>query len=289
MYVLGVTIPHDMPSLASKATEAERALVERARAGDAAAVDELLRQHERQIYRFGLRMCGNEDSAREVLQETLLAAFRHLSSYRQEAALSTWLYQIARSMCLKQRRTKVGQPSVLGDAASAEARAVEAPQSSVENRAHAKEVADLVTAAIASLPGELKETLVLRDVEGLSAEETCDVVGISLPAMKSRLHRARAALNERVNAVLGENAQALHLCPAFTRELAELNEKDIDQSVCERLENHLRTCRQCAEANAGLERTVSVCRALPDQDLPSAVKAAVRSLIREAAAQKPVP
>src|SRR5690349_19259082 len=84
------------------ATDAE--LLDGAKRGDRAAVDELLRRYESSIYRFGLRMCGDEEAAREVLQETLLAAFRNVKSFRGDAALSTWLYQIARSFCIKQRR-----------------------------------------------------------------------------------------------------------------------------------------------------------------------------------------
>ena len=78
-------------------------LLEAVRRGDRSAMEDILERHERQIYRFGLRMCGDEDDAREVLQETLVAAFRNLPSFRGEAALSTWLYQIARSFCIKER------------------------------------------------------------------------------------------------------------------------------------------------------------------------------------------
>ncbi|MBZ0235393.1 MAG: sigma-70 family RNA polymerase sigma factor, partial [Deltaproteobacteria bacterium] len=79
-------------------------LITAARSGDRAAIDELLARYEPAIYRFGLRMCGDEESAREVLQETMLAAFRHLPGFRADARLSTWLYQIARSFCIKERR-----------------------------------------------------------------------------------------------------------------------------------------------------------------------------------------
>src|SRR5665647_1794505 len=79
-------------------------LVTAARGGDRAAVEELLARYEPNIYRFGLRMCGDEDAAREVLQETMLAAFRHLRGFRGDAALSTWMFQIARSFCIKERR-----------------------------------------------------------------------------------------------------------------------------------------------------------------------------------------
>src|SRR4051812_46387452 len=94
-------------------------LITDARAGDRAAIDELLTRYEPSIYRFGLRMCGDEEAAREVLQETLLAAFRHLSGFRGDATLSTWLFQIARSFCIKERRG-VRPTSSLDDACSAE-------------------------------------------------------------------------------------------------------------------------------------------------------------------------
>src|SRR5512138_3354295 len=79
----------------------ERDLLEKARTGDVRAVDELLALHERQVFRYGLRMCGNEEDARDVLQETLLAAFRNVKDFRGDAQLSTWLYQIARSFCVR--------------------------------------------------------------------------------------------------------------------------------------------------------------------------------------------
>jgi RNA polymerase sigma-70 factor (ECF subfamily) len=79
-------------------------LLDDVRKGDRAAIEALLSRYEASIYRFGLRMCGNEEAAREVLQETLLAAFRDLPTFRGDAAISTWLYQIARSFCIKERR-----------------------------------------------------------------------------------------------------------------------------------------------------------------------------------------
>jgi len=82
----------------------------RARAGDRAALDRLLRLHEKRVYRFGLRMCGDEEAAREVLQSTLLAAFRRLDSFRGDARLSTWLFAIARSFCSRQHRRTRSAP-----------------------------------------------------------------------------------------------------------------------------------------------------------------------------------
>src|SRR5258708_39753255 len=89
----------------------ERELIEAARGGDGEAVDELLALSERKLFRFGMRMCGNEQDAREVLQEPMLAAFRGMSGFRGEARLSTWLYQIARGYCFKLRRRSSGEPA----------------------------------------------------------------------------------------------------------------------------------------------------------------------------------
>lgn len=257
-------------------TDAE--LLEAMRRGERPAVDELLRRYERAIYRFGLRMCGNEDDAREVLQETLVAAFRHLPEFRGDAALSTWLYQIARSFCVKERRRD--RPSEPLDATLAEGGA--APDA----RAHARELGAALAAAIAALPAEHREAIVLRDVEGLSAEEAAAVVGIEVGALKSRLHRARVELRGHLVALLGEDAELAG--PPPCRELAEslsaYASAEIDQAACARIEEHLAQCPRCAGACATLRRTVSLCRSIPGDDVPSPVRAAVRRSLLAATA-----
>lgn len=259
----------------------ELELLEKARGGDAGAIDELLRIHERSVYRFGLRMCGNEDAARDVLQETLLAAFKNLRGYRGDAALSTWLYQIARSFCMKQRRLTQGQPRTHESTDAKEAREVPAPVSGQDERAHARQMAELIQVAMASLSAEAREVLVLRDVEGLSAEESAEVLEISVPAVKSRLHRARAALSAQLAAVL-EAPQGTP-CPELTAELSAAAEEKVDQAMCERVEAHLARCARCNEACESLKRTVSMCRAIPGGDVPAPVKAAVRAALKAAA------
>lgn len=168
----------------------DAALITAAQAGDRRAIDELLARYEEPIYRFGLRMCGDEESAREVLQETMLAAFRNLPGFRGQAALSTWLYQIARSFCIKERR-RAPPTTPLDAVAPAQ---VPAPDMQV----HARQIGQALAEAVASLPTEQREALVLRDVEGLSAQEAADVVGVEIGALKSRLHRARMALRTRL-------------------------------------------------------------------------------------------
>lgn len=257
-------------------------LVTAARGGDRAAVEELLARYEPNIYRFGLRMCGNEDAAREVLQETLLAAFRHLPGFRGDAALSTWLYQIARSFCIKERRGQHPTSSLNDDGAIE----LVDPAPQPDARAHAREIGKALSRAIAVLPPEQREALILRDVEGLSAEQAAEVAGIEVGALKSRLHRARTALRTELAGVLG-NDESVDPCPELAQELTAYVGAEIDQATCVQIEKHLATCARCARACDALKRTVSLCRRLPGDVVPAPVRTAVRDAIMAAIAASP--
>lgn len=250
-------------------------LIALAQQGDSKAMNELLARHEQRVYRFGLRMCGNEDDAREVLQETLLATFKNLATFRGDAQLSTWLYQVARSFCLKQRRRHEGEPTSHESTESPEVKAMASETSGSDNQTHARQVGEVIQVAMQALPADHREALVLRDVEGLSAEEAAEVVGIEVGALKSRLHRARITLKQNLAAVLDEGQSDLG-CPDMQRELSEYAASEIDQAACARIEAHLATCPKCSSACDSLKRTVSLCRAIPGGEVPAAVRAAVR-------------
>ena len=251
-------------------------LLDGIRKGDRSAVEELLGRYEPSIYRFGLRMCGNEDAAREVLQETLLAAFRNLPSFRGEASISTWLYQIARSFCIKERRGE--HPTEPLDRSTGQRLAGSSP--TPDAVAHAREIGSALAAAIGALPPEYREALVLRDVEGLSAEEASAVVGVEVGALKSRLHRARTQLRSELAALLGAAEVGPAPCPDLAQELTGYAAAEIDQAACVRIEDHLARCARCAGACDTLKRTVSLCRRIPGGEVPAPVRAAVRHAIR---------
>ena len=251
----------------------DKQLLELARAGDRRALDEILARHERQIFRFGLRMCGNEDDARDVLQDTLLTAFQKVHSFRGDAQLSTWLYQIARNFCVRSRR---GGPATAVD--EREAAAVPSGDTPPDAEVHARQIGELLQSAILTLPESQREVLVLRDVEGLSAEEAAQVVGIEVGALKSRLHRARLDLRGKLASLLGPNA-ATAPCPDLAGELAAFAAEEIDQATCARIEEHLSRCPRCAGACATLRRTVSFCRQIPGGEVPAPVRAAVRAAL----------
>ena len=264
----------------AEATDAQ--LLEQVKQGDPKAMDQLLARHEQKIYRFGLRMCGNEDDARDVLQETLLAAFKNLGTFRGDAQLSTWLYQVARSFCIKQRRRREGEPARLESMEGSEVRAIATDSTSLESRAHAREVGQVIQAAMNMLQEEQREALVLRDVEGLSAEEAAEVVGIEVGALKSRLHRARVQLKQSLAAVLDDKDTDLG-CPELQHELSAYAASEIDQAACARIEAHLERCARCTAACDSLKRTVSMCRAIPGEVVPAPVRAAVRHALRMSA------
>jgi RNA polymerase sigma-70 factor (ECF subfamily) len=136
--------------------------------------------------------------------------------------------------------------------------------------------------ALLALPESQREVVLLRDVEGLSAEEAARVVGIEVPALKSRLHRARLAMQQRLAALLGDDSGHPATCPELTRELLTRDEDELDQAACARLEQHLERCPRCGPACEELKQSVSLCRALPGGGVPTEVRARVRRALRVA-------
>jgi RNA polymerase sigma-70 factor (ECF subfamily) len=256
----------------------DKELLEAARAGDSAAIEELLSRHERQVYRFGLRMCGSEEAAREVLQQTLLSAFRGIRDFRSEARLSTWLFQIARSFCIKERRRGVDEPESMEPIESPAAQSLASMSEDPERAYEAKQMGEILQAAISALPEASREVLILRDVEGLSTEEAAEVVGIEEGALKSRLHRARTELRKNL-AALVEAPGPGPGCPELAKELSSYAAQDIDQSTCRRIEEHLSRCERCASECDSLKKTVSLCRNLSGDEVPAPVRSAVRQAL----------
>jgi RNA polymerase sigma-70 factor (ECF subfamily) len=179
----------------------ERALVAASRDGDPAALEALVRSHQDRVYSFAMRMCRNVEDAKDILQDTFLGVIRSIQEFREESKFSTWLYRIAANACLKKRRRGVHDPTPdqelslddLMPRPDAEGRKPEIPDWSgdAERALLDGELSARMESAIDKLPKDYKIVLVLRDVEGLSAEETAQAVGLSVPAVKSRLHRAR--------------------------------------------------------------------------------------------------
>jgi len=179
----------------------EQTLIASSKDGDPAALDALVRAHQGRVYGFAMRMCRNVEDAKDILQETFLGMIRSIREFREESKFSTWLYRIAANACLKKRRRGVHDPmpeqelslDELMPRPDAEGHKPEIPDWSddAERALLRGELTSKMEAAIDKLPKDYKIVLVLRDVEGLSAEETAQALGLSVAAVKSRLHRAR--------------------------------------------------------------------------------------------------
>ncbi len=268
--------------------EADHLLLERARAGDGEALETLLERHQAQIYRFGMKMCRDPEDAKDVLQDTLLAMARSVRDFRGASSISTWLYTIARSFCLKQRRRSKfapGEERSLDTDIAAEAKQLADPAKSPDEALAGRRVEHALEQAIGSLEPMYREALLLRDVEGLTAPEVAEVLGVSVQAVKSRLHRARLSVRAQVAPLLGipaEAAAAAGKCPDVLTLFSQHLEDEISAEVCAEMERHLQACDHCRGTCASLERTLALCRtAGPSVQVPASVQASVKVALRD--------
>lgn len=261
-------------------------LLTAARHGDAAALEQLLVRYRPHLYRFGLRMCGNVEDAADVAQESLISMARSLPEFRGESSVSTWLYTIARRFCIRKRRRSKFAPAredSLDANNGADAGRVADPAPSPEEAASNIELAAVLTRAIDALAPAYREVLILRDVEGLPAAEVARIVGVSVDAVKSRLHRARLTVRQALTPVLAHAGSAparRPACPDVLTMLSRHLEGDIDPGTCAAMEAHLVRCGHCRTACESLKRTLAVCKQLPTPDVPPALAASIRAGIR---------
>lgn len=264
-------------------------LLERARAGDDKALEALLERHQAQVYRFGIKMCRDPEDAKDVLQETMLAMARGMRDFRGASSLSTWLYTVARSYCIKKRRRgkAAPPPEQLFDAGElAQARELVDPAQAPDEQLAGKQVERALDAAIAALEPSYREVLLLRDVEGLTAPEVAEVLGVSVQAVKSRLHRARVSVRARVAPLLGmpsESKPSPQSCPNVLTLLSRHLEGDISKLDCAEMEQHIEQCARCRSACDSLKQTLALCRASGSADaVPAKVQVAVKQALRGA-------
>jgi RNA polymerase sigma-70 factor, ECF subfamily len=263
----------------------EAALVEAARSGDGEALESLLERHEARLYRFARRLCRHREDAEDVLQESLIAAARGLRSFRGASSVSTWLYTIARSFCIKKRRRSVFAPAELSldTEASLAARRVPDPARRPDEALEASRLEAALERAIAALDRPYREVLLLRDVEGLSAAEVAGITGLSVPAVKTRLHRARGRLREALAPLMaprGAAARRAQACPDIVRLFSRHLEGDISARTCARMEEHLAGCARCQASCDSLKEVLRMCRTAPAPDVPAELQERVRLAVR---------
>lgn len=177
----------------------DRLALARVAAGDKAALAVLVEHHQGAVFRVARRLTGDDATAEDVLQETFVSALRHAGQARPEGSVRGWLLAIARNTALMARRRRVGEPAAytpLDDVCDHEGLGEAAGFGMVDPEAWmmASDRHAALEHALARLSEPEREVLVLRDVEELSGEETARALGLTVPAMKSRLHRARLRL-----------------------------------------------------------------------------------------------
>lgn len=180
-------------------------LVERWQDGDLYAFEALIRRHEQRVFRLLVRMLGSREEAEDVAQEAFLSLYRHGHRFRREARFSTFVYRVAANAALNRRRTLGRSRARDKRLEQRQAAGTDLPASprDPEDAAAGVEVQAKVQSALLELPMDLRLAVVLYDIEGLAYGEIAGVLGIPEGTVKSRIHRARRALRDRLQSFVG--------------------------------------------------------------------------------------
>lgn len=180
--------------------------VRRLKARDEAALEELMAQYETKVFGLALRMTGNRQDAEEILQDVFLSVFQKIDGFRGDSKLSSWIYRVATNMALMKLRKRskfqeIPLEEELGPKMTEEGMIAEPVidwSRLPDEELIRKELLHRIDEALTALPTDYRSVFVLRDIEELSAEETSQILEISIVALKSRLHRARLFLRKEL-------------------------------------------------------------------------------------------
>ena len=193
---------------AAPAAAADVELVRRALSRDEAAVRAIIKANNRRLYRLARGILRNDSEAEDVVQETYVRAFTHLAEFRGDSGLSTWLSRIAMNEALgRLRRQRPGVELSSLPPGTLEAQIIQFPLLSAtddpERTMAQREIQHVVEGAIDELPEPFRMIFITRVVEGMSVEETADILGLKPETVKTRLHRARTMLRDNVERKIG--------------------------------------------------------------------------------------
>ena len=187
-------------------------LIRLAQEGDERAFTRLVRKYEDVVFRFSVKVCRDEEKAEEAFQDTFVNVFKKLKQFDGKSKFTTWLYKIVANNCLmKRRRSKLDQASVpletpegfrdepLRDSDGRVIQTVPSWKPTPLDGVVNNELRGILDKAIERLPADYRAVFLLRDVEEQSAEETAKILKLTVPAVKSRLHRALAFLREQLH------------------------------------------------------------------------------------------
>ena len=188
---------------AVKDRERDEEILRAVQAREPGAFDRFVDQFGNRIYAFGVRMCGHREDAEDVFQDTLVAVYQKIQTLREPGALSTWLYRIVANSCMSKRRKSKFAPDrelsleeLLPQGGVVEEGPVVPDDDDPEAAVFRRELSEALENSMRDLPPEYRVVWLMRDVEGLDTAETAEALGISVPNVKMRLHRARLALRK---------------------------------------------------------------------------------------------
>ena len=244
------------------------------------------------VFSFSMKVCGQREDAEDTMQEVLVKSLPYLPKFDSPRALLVWLYRVAKNRCLMSRRRSKFAPKqdlsldqLMPDKLELELLAKQGP-GTPESQAIRNQQARQLREAVQKLPPQYRIILVLRDMEGLTDDEVAEITGLKPGNVRVRLHRARlfvrkelaqehsarrAASTATVRARKKVAAGAAPLkrpasCKAMFAELSNYLDEQLDDSVCERLEQHIEGCAPCQAFLATLESTIQQLRRLPDDE-----------------------
>jgi RNA polymerase sigma-70 factor (ECF subfamily) len=201
LHPLSATNPHRLPSTVAR--DDEHLLVAAAKRGDTQAFEELVNRYEAKIFRLTMNITRNREDAEDSMQDAFLKSYSHLKNFQEDSRFYTWLVRIAANEALMRLRKRRGNVFSLDEPIEAEEdlvpREIEDWGPSPEQRFAQTEMHEILSGAIDGLDPDFRVVFVLRDVEGLSTEETAETLKISVPAVKSRLLRARLKLRQKLH------------------------------------------------------------------------------------------
>ncbi|MBW7909341.1 MAG: RNA polymerase sigma factor [Kiritimatiellae bacterium] len=242
-----------------------------------------LRENMDRVYRMGLGFCGNHADAQDLVQETMLSAFRGWGRFEGRADPKTWLYRIASRVCLRMRRRRAGQPAQIEsldeDPAFAERTMVDLNALAQQGDGAFEESVALpqLRDAIVGLPAEFRVVLVLKEIGELSIEDVARILGIKPQTVKTRLYRARMRLRAQLAKKLPQTPGAL---PAYSRQvcldLLRAKQDALDRGVPFPVQGAL-LCERCQAVFSTLDLAQDLCGRIGEGPLPPEVRKLLRT------------
>ena len=274
----------------------ELTLVQAAKRGDDSAFEELVRRYDRNVFRIAQHITQNREDAEDVVQEAFLKAYGNLAQFQEQSKFYTWLVRIAVNEALmKLRKRKPERTVSLDEDIKTEddslPREIADWSPNPEQQYNQSELREILSKTIQGLPPGFRTVFVLRDVEGLSTEETAAALELSVPAVKSRLLRARLQLRERLGKFFqkresGNGKSRCYewrwqpvKCSEFLHELTSYLDGVLDDKTKVELENHLSWCHNCYVVCDTTKKTIEIYRDSQLYELPEDLRSRLRSAI----------